>query len=59
MKWYIKINKKNIPTLTGLFVILCTFEGKFVPVHAMKPYGGRGKRQLLFSLISALDEGEW
>jgi len=35
---YIKINnKKNIHTLTSLFVILSTVEGKDIPVHAMKP----------------------
>ena len=36
-EWYIKINEKNIPTLTGLLVILSTVEGKVIPVHAVKP----------------------
>jgi hypothetical protein len=34
--------KKNLPTSTGVFVLRSTVEGKFVPVHVMKAYGGRG-----------------
>jgi hypothetical protein len=45
--------------LTGLFVIFSTVEGKFDPVQAMKPYGGRGKIEPLSSLTSALDEDVW
>jgi hypothetical protein len=42
---------KNVPTLTGLFVILSIVEGKTFPVHAIKLYGGRGKNTapLLFN----------
>jgi hypothetical protein len=42
---------KNVPTLTGLFVILSIVEGKVFSVHTVKPYGWRGKNTapLLFN----------